>query len=220
MRFHSDAAARRTKRSLRSSVEGRTIIGQHLTYPSGISIDFYTDRIFWADAKRSVIESSSEDGKNRFVVHDFGEEKPYKITIAQDWIFGTTFLTNKIFRIKKFAHLANMPKQDSFMVNKNHEIDKIRWIDAMPLSQPMLTVLNPIGTDDLDNYKKTVPKKCETCSDKQVCLSSLNTGYICLDECRCKPGFKCKKNGHSGDTICEKEKVTILPYYFLESGES
>lgn len=213
VRYHSAAPTKKTRRSLRSQVEGRTIVGLRLQYPSGIAVDFYTNRIFWADAKRSVIESSSADGKNRYLVRDFGDERPYKITVSEDWIFGTTFLTNKIFRIKKYAHLENLPKQDSFMTLKSHEIDKIRWIDALSLSRPMLTVLHPIKTEIVNNYKRTITAKCEKCSDKQLCLNAGNTKYFCLDECKCKPGFICKKNGRTGDMFCEAQKV--MPFFLF-----
>ena len=32
------------------------------------------------------------------------DEAPYSIDVYEDWIYGTTYSTNKVFRLNKFGH--------------------------------------------------------------------------------------------------------------------
>jgi sugar lactone lactonase YvrE len=41
------------------------IITESLFWPNGLCIDYTMNRLYWADAKHHVIESSNFDGKDR-----------------------------------------------------------------------------------------------------------------------------------------------------------
>lgn len=60
-----------------SSLEGRDrriVINTNLVWPSGITVDTLTNKLYWCDAKKSVVESSDLDGSNRHSLsHDVGE---------------------------------------------------------------------------------------------------------------------------------------------------
>lgn len=43
----------------------RTIISDGIFWPNGLCLDYSGGRIFWADAKHHVIESSHLDGSDR-----------------------------------------------------------------------------------------------------------------------------------------------------------
>lgn len=45
--------------------ERRTIITEGVFWPNGLTIDYSSKRIYWADAKHHVIESSNFDGNDR-----------------------------------------------------------------------------------------------------------------------------------------------------------
>lgn len=49
----------------------RAIISDGIFWPNGLTIDYSAGRIFWADAKHHVIESSHFDGSDRKKVKMF-----------------------------------------------------------------------------------------------------------------------------------------------------
>lgn len=52
--------------------ERRTIVSDGIFWPNGLTIDYSGGRIYWADAKHHVIESSYFDGSDRKkVFHPF-----------------------------------------------------------------------------------------------------------------------------------------------------
>lgn len=209
MRYHT-ASQKRTKRDVKSRVEGRTVVGQRLEYPSGVAVDFHTGRLFWADAKKSVVESSDSDGADRILVRDFGKEKPYKIVVCGDWIFGTTFLTNKVFRVRKYANLAGPLAENAYMASKDRDIGKIDWILDSASTRPALTVLRSVGSEILGEFAKAARDGCGKCAGTQLCLAAGTGRYDCVDECQCEAGLICKKTSRSGVAHCEPMEVGVF----------
>jgi integrin beta 2 len=47
---------------------GRSVIvDTKITWPNGLTLDYVTERIYWADAREDYIEFASLDGSNRHV---------------------------------------------------------------------------------------------------------------------------------------------------------
>lgn len=56
-----------------ASLEGKTraiIASTNLVSPSGLTIDFTEDRLFWCDLRRGVVETAGLDGSHRQVLLD------------------------------------------------------------------------------------------------------------------------------------------------------
>ena len=78
------------------------IDSSQLTWPNGLTIDYTSDRIFWADSKRDYIGSSNLDGSNIITVAK-NVHNPYSLTVFEDSIYWANRKTGKIFRISKSA---------------------------------------------------------------------------------------------------------------------
>lgn len=47
---------------------GRSVIvDTKITWPNGLTLDYVTERIYWADAREDYIEFASLDGSNRHI---------------------------------------------------------------------------------------------------------------------------------------------------------
>ena len=44
------------------------LVEEHLKWPNGLTIDYTTDRVFWADAHLDRIEFVEWDGRNRYTM--------------------------------------------------------------------------------------------------------------------------------------------------------
>ena len=49
------------------------IANTSLFWPNGLTLDYTTDKLYWADAKHHVIECADLDGNNRRTVLNRGE---------------------------------------------------------------------------------------------------------------------------------------------------
>ena len=72
-------------------------------WPNGISIDFTIRRIFWADARLKVIESSNLDGSDRRRVVHLPTQHPFSVTVFEDFIYWSDWQSDAIFKANKFT---------------------------------------------------------------------------------------------------------------------
>lgn len=79
----------------------RSIITESVFWPNGLTIDYTSNRIYWADAKHNVIETAKFDGSNRRKVISKGLPHPFAITIFEDAIYWTDWHTKSISTANK-----------------------------------------------------------------------------------------------------------------------
>lgn len=64
-----------------------TLVNSSIAWPNGITIDFYNQKLYWADAKLDKIEVTNLDGSNRRIV--LSERLPH--------VFGFTLLGERLY---------------------------------------------------------------------------------------------------------------------------
>jgi hypothetical protein len=67
------------------------ICNSKLHWPNGLTLDYAANRLYWVDAKRHVIESSSLDGNERRIVAQGSQTlpHPFSLTIFEDLVYWT-----------------------------------------------------------------------------------------------------------------------------------
>lgn len=75
-----------------------------LVWPNALTIDYFSDKLFWADAHLDYIEFSDLDGKNRHTVLQ-GRTVPhvFALTVFDDWLFWTDWNMKGVYRAHKFT---------------------------------------------------------------------------------------------------------------------
>lgn len=78
-----------------------SIVTESVFWPNGLTLDYTSNQLYWADAKHNVIETAYFDGSNRKKVISKGLPHPFAITIFEDAIFWTDWHTKSISTANK-----------------------------------------------------------------------------------------------------------------------
>lgn len=75
-----------------------------IAWPNALTIDYFTDRIYWADAHLDYIASADLEGRHRHTVLK-GDKVPhvFAITLFEDFIYWTDWNLKAISRANKFT---------------------------------------------------------------------------------------------------------------------
>ncbi|GFO03207.1 very low-density lipoprotein receptor [Plakobranchus ocellatus] len=168
----------------RSGMNGdmrQTIITKSITWPQGLTIDHFSRRLYWVDAKLHTISSANLDGTDqRVVIHSHRSlPHPFGVTIFEDYLFWTDIVTDSVHKTNKFGTddirvLANGLKRP-MAIQVMHE-------SRQPYRQDMDRCVNNGGCSHLclpipvlDENDE--PRKAEcACPDGMV----LDGKYICI----------------------------------------
>ncbi|KAG8559732.1 hypothetical protein GDO81_017431 [Engystomops pustulosus] len=174
------------------------IISTKLEWPSGITIDYTNDKLYWSDAHLNYIEYSDLDGRHRHAVYDGGLPHPFAITVFEDTIYWTDWNTRTVEKGNKYDGSGR-----AMLVNNTHRPFDIHVYH--PYRQPPMN--NPCGRNNGGCSHLCLIKDggqgytCE-CPDNFLamqfgnivrCLPSCSsTQYLCADSERCIPmWWKC-----------------------------
>ncbi|XP_026686698.1 sortilin-related receptor [Diaphorina citri] len=74
-----------------------------VTWPNGITIDFFADRIYWVDAKEDYIASSNVDGSHfkKIISSDERVAHPFAVGVFKDLIYWDDWKANAVFMADK-----------------------------------------------------------------------------------------------------------------------
>ena len=86
----------------RADLDGsnRNTVIANVASPTGLTIDYSSELIFWVDIESQVIECAHLDGTNRRIVAS-GLPEPFALTQYKDYIYWTDHELNSIYRANK-----------------------------------------------------------------------------------------------------------------------
>ncbi len=80
----------------------RTVLHSiHIIWPNGLTVDYVTKSLYWADAKLRIIESSFYDGSNRRPVLLESVRHSFAITLFENKLYWSEWETRSIFSTDK-----------------------------------------------------------------------------------------------------------------------
>ncbi|XP_022241765.1 low-density lipoprotein receptor-related protein 2-like [Limulus polyphemus] len=146
-----------------------------LVWPNALTIDYFSNKIFWADAHLDHIEFSDMNGQNRHIVIQ-GRKVPhvFAITIFDDMMYWSDWNLKGLYKAHKFTG-------ESFHVMRNtshrpYDIHIYHPLRQLPYPNPCmnnngncshLCLLSPGG-----GYKCACPDQFIFLSDNKTCIAN------------------------------------------------
>ncbi|XP_048049460.1 low-density lipoprotein receptor-related protein 1B isoform X2 [Megalobrama amblycephala] len=175
----------------------RVLLDKNLRRPTGLAIDYFSQRVYWADAELSVIGSVRFDGSDPLVVIDGkqGISQPYRIDIFEDYIYGTG-LKNEVFRIHKYGKKniepLNLGIEKTTNVLISHRFKQQDVANpCLRMTCEFMCLLNPTGASCTCPEGKTLVNGS--------CIDPIVSGELCRPAC--ENGGRCMAN-EKGDWRC------------------
>ncbi|RWS26517.1 low-density lipoprotein receptor-related protein 2-like protein, partial [Leptotrombidium deliense] len=169
----------------RSTMAGnfkKVIIGEELTQPSGLTLDYEDKKLYWTDALREKIERSDLDGNNREVLVS-ATIYPFAITVFSQYIYWTDLQLRGVYRAEKHTG-AGM-------------IEMVKRLEESPRD---IHVFAP---------ERQKCKKNPCSNNNGGCAHSCHQAPNGTVECRCNNGYKVANEGRMcvpANVTCDDSK--------------
>ncbi|KAM9364417.1 LOW QUALITY PROTEIN: low-density lipoprotein receptor-related protein 1B-like [Pholidichthys leucotaenia] len=189
----------------------RVLLEKNLRRPTGLAIDYFNQRIYWADPELSQIGSMRLDGLDPLVtISDrHGISQPYRIDVFEDYIYGTG-LKHEVFKIHKYGKqsaeflILGVEKPTNVLISHRYK-QQDASNPCLRMTCDFMCLLNPTGGRCTCPEGKILVNG--TCSDVNIsgelCRPPCENGGRCLANekgdwrCYCWPGFsgeRCEVN--------------------------
>lgn len=193
------------------------IITEKLGWPNGLTIDYETNRLWWADAHLDYIEFANVDGSGRRIVIQGKITHVFAITVFEDWIYWTDWSHRSIEKANKYTGANHI-----VMKNTTHRPMDIHILH--PLKQKPHP--NPCGMDNggcshlcllapASKYRCVCPSNFFLNSDNRTCIANCSSSqFRCgITDDRCIPlVWKCDGEKDCKDGLDEVDcPVHICP---------
>ena len=81
-----------------------TVGGDYLSWPNALTLDYFSDKIWWADAHLDYIAYADLDGKNQHVVvRDRLAPHVFALTLIDDWLYWSDWNLKAVMRANKYT---------------------------------------------------------------------------------------------------------------------
>ncbi|XP_055683188.1 low-density lipoprotein receptor-related protein 2 [Lutzomyia longipalpis] len=184
-----------------------------IAWPNALTIDYFTDRIYWADAHLDYIAFADLEGRHRHIVLS-GNQVPhvFALTLFDDWLYWSDWNLKAIRRANKFTgqnlQTIRNTTHRPYDLHINHPLRQIPFPNpcgennggcshlCLLSPPPESTYLNIEGyiEEGAPSYKCACPNQFYLARDTKTCIANCTAGqHRCggSDE-KCIPWFwKC-----------------------------
>uniref|UniRef100_A0A4W3IBD4 LDL receptor related protein 1B n=1 Tax=Callorhinchus milii TaxID=7868 RepID=A0A4W3IBD4_CALMI len=187
----------------------RILIHKDLQWPTGLALDHFIQRLFWADAKLSIVGSIRFDGSDPVVVASIkqGLLNPFSIDVFEDYIYGVTHTNSRVFKVHKFGrdHLeylvSGLNDASATVISHQYKQQEIpnpcskRNCEGLCLLNPTgVTCLCPDGKNMINGTCIDVDSPTALPYGSTCDLVCLNGGTCFVNEqdqskCKCQPRY-------------------------------
>ncbi|XP_053386538.1 low-density lipoprotein receptor-related protein 1-like isoform X2 [Mercenaria mercenaria] len=217
----------------RISMDGKTkkhIITEEIAWPNALTIDYVTEKLFWADANYDYIAFSDLDGENRHVVISENLPHTFALTTFMDSIYWTDWETNGVFVAEKFSG----EKRDIMVKMQHRPMDLVVYhalrqpemktnpCEALGCSH--LCLLRPENGPNGERRDASAvcacPENHNLNEDKRTCTAACdNSQMLCVSTSRCIPQWwECDGHPDCEDGSDEPPECKDKPYYCRQTG--
>lgn len=175
-----------------------------LVWPNALTIDYFSDKIYWADAHLDYIEYADFEGRNRHTVLS-GSLVPhvFALSVFDDWLFWTDWNTKGLVRAHKFTgenfQILRNTSHRPYDIHVYHPLRQIAYDNLCSEKNGGCTHLCLIAAGG-QNHTCACPNNFVLLKDNRTCIANCTRGHHRCgppDE-RCIPVFwKC-----DGDKDC------------------
>lgn len=181
-----------------------------IAWPNALTIDYFTDRIYWADAHLDYIAFANLEGRNRHIVIS-GAAVPhiFALTLFDDYIYWTDWNLKAISRANKFTGKDLLVLRNT--THRPYDIHVFHPLRQLPYTNPCgannggcshLCLIAPphessylniegYGEEGATSYKCACPNQFYLAPDGKTCIANCTAGqWQCkgTDE-KCIPWF-------------------------------
>uniref|UniRef100_A0A3Q2Y480 Low density lipoprotein receptor-related protein 1Ba n=1 Tax=Hippocampus comes TaxID=109280 RepID=A0A3Q2Y480_HIPCM len=185
----------------------RVLLEKNLRRPT-LAIDYFNQRLYWADPELSQIGSVRLDGSDPLMtINERHIFQPYRIDLFEDYIYGTG-LRHEVFKIHKFGKQSveffNLGVDKPTNVLISHRFKHQDSNPCLRMSCDFMCLLNPTGARcTCPEGKMLINGSCGDVNTSELCRPPCENGGRCLANekgdwrCYCWPDFsgeRCEVN--------------------------
>ncbi|XP_062499695.1 low-density lipoprotein receptor-related protein 8-like [Corticium candelabrum] len=185
----------------------RHIVVDGLVWPNGIAVDTITQRIYWVDGNRGVVEVCDYLGHNRRVIIQGGIGRPLfialyeeKVYVSSDWgprNMGRVFVANRF--------------DGSHLMMIDHDVDSVQGIAVYQKQQQQHTsnhcdranCSHYCVTSFVSDYKCFCPDGSHLLNDERTC----SVGVERCNDSYCNYNGHCVKEGNTNKCLCRSDRT-------------
>ena len=155
-----------------------------IIWPNGLAVDYFSNKIFWADASLNYIAFSDFDGKNRHELPLSGHTVPhvFALTVLDDNLYWTDWNLKAVLTAHK--HTGEGLRVLRNTTHRPYDIQVFHQLRQLPYANPCernnggcshLCLLSPQNGTGV-GYTCACPNQFYMSDDKRSCISNCTTG--------------------------------------------